>query len=260
MTKTIVVALDGSPEAERALPVAGGLADRLGADLHLMTTSFEADPAEDQAYLDAQAATCGRDDVVTTVQQFVLPAPGIIEAVDALPDAVLCLTTRGRNRLSELLLGSTADEVLRETTSPVIVVGPRCRPTPRSSASVVVCLDGSHGSIAVLPIVGEWADQLGLRVHLLAVVSPGVLDDPAHTWAAELMQSATAHLERLGVPSEQHIVESNHAGDVIVACASALDATFVALGTRGAGVAPSTVGGVAAHVIRHSTVPVLVHR
>ncbi len=67
-------------------------------------------------------------------------------------------------------------------------------------------------------------------------------------------------LERMGVPSEQHIIESNHAGDVIVACASALDATFVALGTRGAGVAPSTVGGVAAHVIRHSTVPVLVHR
>jgi nucleotide-binding universal stress UspA family protein len=260
MTKTIVVALDGSPEAERAVPVAGGLADRLGADLHLMTTSFEADPAEDQAYLDEQAAGCARDDVETSVLQFVLPAPGIIEAVDALPDAVLCMSTHGRNRLSELLLGSVADEVLRETTSPVVVVGPRCEPKPPAGAAAVVCLDGSHGSTAVLPIVAEWADQLGLRVHLLTVEPHGVLDDPAHTWGQELLQGAAAHFERLGVPTEQHAVESSHPGDVVVAFVAALDASFVALGTRGTGLSPSAIGGVASHVIRHCPAPVLVHR
>jgi len=260
VTKTIVVPLDGSQSSERALPVAGLLADRLGADLHLFTTSFEADTTGDQAYLEAQAETCQRDEVETSVRQFVLPAPGIIEAVDALPDAVLCMSTRGRGPLTTLVLGSTADEVLREITSPVVLVGPRCVPAAAAAPEIVVCLDGSHGSTAVLPVVGEWADQLGLHVHLVTVEAPGVLDDPAHTWPQELLETAAAQLERLGVPSEQHTVESTHPGDVAVAFVAARNAAFIALGTRGRAASPSALGSVAAHVVRHSPVPVLVHR
>ena len=59
--QTIVLPLDGSEFAERALPVAARLARALDADVHLFSAvSHPEDVGQREAYFDALAARCGR--------------------------------------------------------------------------------------------------------------------------------------------------------------------------------------------------------
>ncbi len=156
MTKTILVPLDGSRTSERALPVATWLGAELDAELHLLMTSFDADVTADEQYLADRAASCGPDRVRSEVLRKEFPTRGIVEALAALPYAALCLTTHGRGALGEMLLGSVSDEVLRSSTTPTVLVGPACKPEAfPASRELVVAVDGSLASLAVLPTVTE---------------------------------------------------------------------------------------------------------
>src|SRR4051794_7835471 len=106
MTKTIVVPLDESPLAERALPVAAWLARELEGELVLATCRIGEGAFEDDSYLERQASSIGVPGVRTSVIEHRLPGAGISELVETLPDPVLCMTTRGRGGLAETLLGT----------------------------------------------------------------------------------------------------------------------------------------------------------
>ncbi len=259
MTRTIVVPLDGSEYATRALPIAGWLADRLGAGLNLIMTTFDADTSADTAYLDEQAATMKRDDVQVDLRRNVFAARAIVDAVDARPEAALCMTTRGRGRVAQVLLGSVCDEVVREATAPVVLVGPACTRSAVSEAEIVVCLDDSHGSTTLLPVVAEWADRLGLVVHLLAVDPTGIADDPGNGASAELLEESARIIEDQGVHCETHLLRSSHPADAITAFAAARDAALIALSSGGHS-GGSALGRVTNHVVHNSPCPVLVRR
>jgi nucleotide-binding universal stress UspA family protein len=262
MTKTILVPLDGSDTAERALPVASWLRAELGAELHLLMTSFDADVIPDEQYLSAQAASCGADRVRTEVLRKVFPTRGIVETLAALPYAVLCLTTHGRGALGEMLLGSVSDEVLRSSTTPTVLVGPACEPsTFPTSKEVVVAVDGSPGCLTVLPTVSEWAQHLDLAVHLVTVEAAGTTGRAMDPDLNESLDQAAAVLGDAGVQVERHVLLSNHPADVIVTFAAARHAAFVAMGSHGAGgLAASALGRVTTHVVRHASCPVLTQR
>ena len=65
--KTLVVPLDGSEYAERALPVAEAIAERIGGNLLLVSAQYQG-PLEPRAYLEERAALRDRCpvDVVRT--------------------------------------------------------------------------------------------------------------------------------------------------------------------------------------------------
>ena len=109
---TILVPLDGSALAERALPVAEALADRLGSDLLLMTTRWDDDPQSPQAYLE------GVSDRITDTptHTVVVHDRGPADAIDCLageqPGRTVCMTSHGRGGLRWAFIGSVAEEVL----------------------------------------------------------------------------------------------------------------------------------------------------
>jgi nucleotide-binding universal stress UspA family protein len=124
--RRIVVPVDGSPFAERALPVETWIAQALATPIHLVemvTRPAGTEPAIH--YLDSLARRYAAPswDVAPGDD----PAAVIIAATDADPPSVACLATHGRDR-SATILGSVAASVLDRTTDPVMLVGPEARP------------------------------------------------------------------------------------------------------------------------------------
>lgn len=166
----IVVPLDGSPFAERALPVAAWAAAGLGADVHLI----EIVPSEDDAdgairYLDS---VCRRHraagwDVVRRADV----GEALADTVAGSPAALACLATHGRDR-SASLLGSVAASLLDRSSRPVLLTGPEARTVTASDAPVVVAVDGSSRDESLIPVALGWAARLARTLEIVTVAEP----------------------------------------------------------------------------------------
>jgi nucleotide-binding universal stress UspA family protein len=148
----LLVPLDGSVTAEKALEPAADLAQGLGAELFLVrvipsspasmtheTIDFEAKKRnhppdsyerEAETYLD-EVATRLRSEglrVFTAVANDYPPA-GIVAAAQASNATMIVMGTHGRTGLGRAILGSVALDVLRRGTRPVLLVRPCPAPT-----------------------------------------------------------------------------------------------------------------------------------
>ena len=125
--RKILLTLDGSEYAERALPYMIPIAQKFGSELILLTvpqsTTVETLGLKMQQYLDSIANFCqnlgiptqihltGRDPVSTIIQL------SQKEGVD-----LIMLATHGRGGLQRLLLGSVADDVIQQAHCPLFLV------------------------------------------------------------------------------------------------------------------------------------------
>jgi nucleotide-binding universal stress UspA family protein len=130
----ILVPLDGSDEAARALPVARPLAATLGTGLALMRAypspvytvaefslyempGFQAERQIAEQYL-AEIAHEGEQVLVA-----MKPAVSAIEELaDRLNACLIVLSTRGKGLAHRLALGSTTDQVLHSVARPILVL------------------------------------------------------------------------------------------------------------------------------------------
>jgi nucleotide-binding universal stress UspA family protein len=145
----VLVPLDGSPLAEQVLWPALELGTLTGADYTLLVVVepllFTGDPMtgvqaatvddalfrqlqdEARAYLEgtAQRLRARGSEVRTRLVIHPQPAGAILDEVRAGPIDLIALATHGRTGLARLLLGSTADKVVRGAAVPVLVYRPR---------------------------------------------------------------------------------------------------------------------------------------
>ena len=143
MYKKILVPLDGSALAERAVQHAAEIARGTGAELILLEVVQlplskvpEAGPAEEvksieeaaagaKAYLDAIASRAIKEGIKTRIAILEGAVAGAIlgfahdEDVD-----ILVMSTHGRTGLPKAFLGSVAEEVMLTTKRPVMLVKP----------------------------------------------------------------------------------------------------------------------------------------
>jgi nucleotide-binding universal stress UspA family protein len=185
--KTFVVPLDGSEFAERALPVAEALAARIGGGLLLFSAQHfgPLDPAE---YLEEVAQRHSRCPVEIESTKETYASGSITDIVEAAPDRVVCMTTHGRGRLRWAALGSVAEEVVRTTRRPTVLVGRNCRPDfLEHSSHLLACSDGTGQDDELAAAAREWSDLFRLSLDVAVVVHPldvesaehpGVLLDP----------------------------------------------------------------------------------
>lgn len=163
----LVVPLDGSAEAERAVPVARQLADRLGGGLLLVTVVAPGhDRGSAAAAVETAAAQAGAASTVVDGRDV---AAAILEVAAA--NAVVCMASHGRGR-SAAMVGSVATAVVARSDNPVVIVGPRVPAGHRLAERVVACVDGSPPSETVVPTAASWASALGLRLSLVTVAEP----------------------------------------------------------------------------------------
>lgn len=267
---TIVVPLDGSPFAERALRPAVAIAARLGTGRLLLVRCTPDDVDEARRHLDDRAEQfAGVVDVDTRIVGAGEPAEHVLAAVSAEPDAMLCMATRGRTSLGAALLGSTAADIVRGSDRPLVLVGPASQTVllPGERGHLLVCSDGSGFSNAVVPVAAQWCDRLDLHPWLTEVVGPDEDPEPAREPVPNReVAAATARLGELAAaftdPGAVGVeVLHGSPGQSIPWLAERLPAALIAIATHGrTGLDRVTMGSVATQIVRHAPCPVLVTR
>jgi nucleotide-binding universal stress UspA family protein len=190
--KRLLVPLDRSVLAERALDVAAMLAARDGATLRLVNvwpaelrdaaaprgggTGALGDQGGTDRYLEKVATELHARSAIPVETVLLEPpaAPAICrEARDADVDLIV-MSTHGRTGWSRLWIGSVADSIVRTAETPVLLVRARengAEVTARLER-VLVPLDGSPKAERILPVLVKLCDGTTVHVRLLRVVQP----------------------------------------------------------------------------------------
>ena len=142
MFERIVVGLDGSNVSEVALRVGAELAQGLGAPLHLVrvadiavtpwgptaaaaayaeiTDEMAQEKREAEAYLESLAAPLRQAGQDVTIE--VPSGPAVSELIEAVsPSDLLVVASHGRSGWKRLVLGSVAEEIVKNAPAPVLV-------------------------------------------------------------------------------------------------------------------------------------------
>lgn len=297
--RRVVLPLDGSPVAERALPYAEALAKLLGVPLHLVRVTDPLHPGSPLAnllafdaltldvwlegervaareYLEYQQADLQRRELHVTVERLEGPTAEALLAATQTGD-LLVMATHGRGGAARWFLGSTAEAVVRRAPVPIFLVrADQEVPSPPSIRRLVVPLDGSTRAEEALPMAQDLATLLGIPVRLVTVldlsgiavldiavaaVSPDRLEDKMIQVFTEAESNLARACEHLGGVGIEITTDVLHGepGPAIVNATQPGD--VIVMTTHGrSGPARWVLGSVAEAVVRRSTVPVMLMR
>lgn len=252
---TLLVALDGSPFAERALPLAAarcGPADKLVlvrvatqeesfnyVDAHLAEQDAEAA----RQYLESVAGQW-RSSVLHVHTQMVVGAPRdeILECARAEHADLLVMTSHGRTGWRRLLLGSVTEAVAREAPCPVLICHGEV-PPPAPPRKALVALDLSPLADRALDFARQWLSGVEL-----VLFSAGDSLTHLEERAAELRSRGWQVTCREG---------SGAPAGAIVTAAREEQAGMIVITSHGrTGLQRMLLGSVAEEVLRHACCPV----
>lgn len=286
MSRPILATYDGSPLAEKALPYAADLAKASDAEVVLLRVipvlplipqalSEDAQRAELQAAADRLRQRGVK--VETRIRHIghETVASQVIDEARTRNAALIVMSTHGRGGLGRWVYGSVADEVMRQAPMPVMLIPPTADASWRDYKTyrVLVPLDGSQLSEAVIEPTCQLAIMLAAEVSLLQVIEPVV--HPSYPEPAvyipfdpePLRQEAAEYLERVAGRIRQRglrvatKVTVGRAAEEIAAAAREQHAAAIVIGSHGrGGIARFALGSVASGVIERVSVPVVVAR
>jgi nucleotide-binding universal stress UspA family protein len=292
----IVVPLDGSDESEQIIPYAADLARAAGASLDLLRVVDTTDPvlakhssghsftqvvgilrSEAAGYLKTVEAGVGLYNVrVNTIVEEGAAATVITDVAGRHPGTVVALATHGKVGLGRLFSGSVADEVLRNTSCPVLLLGPHhAKRVGVGFGAAIVPLDGSELGEKALPLASGLSRALGTDLVLLRVqpASENLLEvatvgtDGAASESDQLalnyLHAVRDDLERQGANSSEQRLVYGKPADGIMEVAGEVEAehpgTFIIMTTHGrSGALRLALGSVADSVVSSAKQPVLV--
>lgn len=275
--RNVLFATDFSAASMRALPYAANLAREYGAKLY----ASHVVPIESYLLGDAPAKErlrVARTEAESNLSELLRsPVVGSIPTTRLLDNGdiwsvlqgfieqysvdMLVVGTTGRGGLGKVLLGSVAEEAIRESPCPVLTVGPR---TPEEAAirlrNILYASDFSADSLAAAPYAFSLAEKFQARPTLLHVI-PSLPESPyldAQMARVRLGEIASAHAPL--APAPDVVVEMGSAANMILKVAGDLEADMIVIGARGAGSLPrlaSHFGSIAHTVVSHAHCPVL---
>jgi len=203
MFQRILVPLDGSTRAERAIPVAARLAhasgglvilmrvmnksSRLWPSMALRTTlaqrAIDNELAEVEQYLSAIANSADLEGIPTeTEARFGPTVSSILVVADATQADLIVLCSHGYTGMTRRIMGSVAERLAREASVPVLVLRDEGSVPGELSADsarplrILVPLDGSAQAKSALEpaafLAAALAGPASSVLHLLRVVQP----------------------------------------------------------------------------------------
>jgi nucleotide-binding universal stress UspA family protein len=263
MFKRIVVPLDGTPFAERALVPARALAIQAGVPVELVTSQNGGVAVWPEKYLREAGAGAGieHSDVRVGHQQTVSE---LLEEITTEDESLVCMTSHTRSGLQEAILGCTADDLVRRVDATFLISGPSYAVSENWRVErMLVCTDGSETAHAIIAVVGDWLRAMGPSARAVQVIPPAAGDHAENSArdvsAQNLLRAFAAELAATRV--DWDVLHSDHPSRAIVDDARTFDASVVAMATHGrSGLDRITVGSVAGALVRHAPCPVLVVR
>jgi nucleotide-binding universal stress UspA family protein len=290
MTK-VMVPLDGSALAERAVPYAAALVRAAGGRLLLVRAVLsyfvEQDGIEETVLIHPQART-DIEAAAVRARAFGLPveahlvggigaATTLVAAAERLGADIIVMSSHGRSGLGRFLYGSVADDVLRHARVPVLLL-PAANRTGWPTAGklrVLVPLDGSALAERAIEPVLALARSMPTEVVLVHVVAPpgaeGAQLGFPPTYALpyvpdpdDPLADAHAHLAVVAdrIAGDAAVVavrvEVGYPAATIAEVARVEGAHLIVMSTHGrGGLTRAVMGSVATGVLQHATAPLL---
>lgn len=208
---SVMVALDGSPAARTALPLARAIARQLQARLTILHVAPTKLPYE----VLRRRLDLGPEDLEEVDLHIHRgdAAAGILRMMEEPGRLLTVMTTHGRNIEQGRTLGHIAEAVVATTRRPVLLVRPEAANLASSPSALVRCmlfpLDGSPTTTNGLVPAKHLASALRASVDVLYVANPeqrrpeesgsvsmpSYVDQPQHEWpewASEVMERLAA--------------------------------------------------------------------
>jgi len=291
--KKLLFPTDFFPCANQALDHALYLATRQSAELHMLhaIVLHEEDPHNAAAHvidldeIHAHLAALAEKDMEDAIQHLPDTAPTVVKAQVrgiAAADVILeyaetrdmdliVMGTHGRRGLGHLLLGSTAEEVLRHAACPVLTVRERQQAlTPEGVTRILVPVDYSAHARSAMDHARALAQAYEAEVDVLHVIED--LVHPVFYWqgdtggpdlrpdveerALEALRQLWATSSGPQVPTRFHVVRGNPGRD-IDDFAREHRSDLIVIATHGlTGLSHLLLGSVAEKVVRSAPCPV----
>lgn len=300
MSYRILVPLDGSPLAERAIPIALDLARRTGGSIRFVRVHIPAvplvavgdfsgafyDPSWDEElrrvereYLESIVAR-SRELVPGYLSSLLLEGGQVAERIEAAAadyeaDLVV-MTTHGSGGSALAWLGSVADAVVRRASHPTLVLPERAPDSPFAVGHILVAADGSPHGARVVEQAAELARLYRAELALVRVVAPPLVGDTLATLGSEgldrfgvdrIAETAKRELDALadaqravGLTVRAAVVVHANPARAVLRHIEETEPDVVVLGTHGRGVSRLVVGSTADKVLRGARRPTLILR
>jgi len=177
---------------------------------------------------------------------------------------LLVMGTIGRTGLRKFLLGSVAEETMRESRCPVLTVGPKCHAAQEIEfRNILYATDFSADSLAAAPYALAFSKNYRSRLTLLHALE-GLPESPYLD--AQMVRVRLRELvpQRCNLgPEPEVMVEMGAPAKVTLKAAADTASDLIVIGARGAGALPrlaSHFGSVAHKIVCGAVCPVLTVR
>jgi nucleotide-binding universal stress UspA family protein len=285
--KNILFLTDFSEPSSIALPYAAMIARAYGAKVTALYVAVPSaytymTPEMSTTLLDAQDDAAKTEMARVEAELAGLPREVIIERnigvwpvlTDLLPEReidLIVLGTHGRTGVKKAVFGSTAEEIFRRTTVPVLTIGPSVRRSAHNGGRfqcVLFATDFNSVSNVAASYAISLAQENQSRLVLLHVLPA---PKPGKSKLVELSVAEALHriVDLLPPDAElwcrpETIVEHGEPGDQILAAAERCGADLIVLGVRGLDtltrLATRVARATAYEVVAHAPCPVLTVR
>jgi nucleotide-binding universal stress UspA family protein len=271
MYSTVLVALDGSTNAEKVLPFVEPLL-KAGKGrallLQVLPPGGGGPEAAAQAYLKEIGARLAKKKIRSSGEIARGDAAvAIVRAAEERQSDLVAFTSHGQGGLSQWVFGSVAQKILRACPRPLLVV--RSLETPHARVQkIVVPLDGALGSEATLPHATNLARAAGATIELLHVAAEsGVEADDSklrnwHVKERKRMEAEFADVEKEAPDLKfTRVFEEGDPATRILERVEKEPASIIAMCSRGrTGFSRWMFGSVTEKVLQAAKCPVLVAR
>jgi nucleotide-binding universal stress UspA family protein len=261
MFTRVLVPLDGTRHTEVAIHPAFVIASQANTGIILLSVTDELHASVRRTYLRTHDPVAPSYSEVVIADQV---APAIVAAARRHAPSLVCMASHGRGPVGQALFGSTSSAVIHDVGAPVLAIGPHCQ-TVENYSEVVVAVDDSKESAAVVPAARALADQLDAKLQIVQVIDyeqvrraheAGI--DPADLRETGHVARLAAQLSREGVVAGWEVLHDRNAAHGLVDYLREKPSAIVAMATHArSGLSLLSHRGVANHVVHRSANPVL---
>jgi nucleotide-binding universal stress UspA family protein len=285
--KRLLVPLDGSELAERALPYAQNIAKTMGSEITLFTVSIASVEQLDRpmkAYLELKAKELQAQGIKASLAVAYGTVPDeIVGYADKNNIDLIIISTHGYSGIKRWVLGSVARKVLYGTGVQVLLIKSKAPKVSKVELKkLMLPLDGSPFSESPIPFIRQLMKDSHAEIFLTLVCEPPLVpsygDHPINpTWekhrdevwleakkqAAEYLKKIEAVLKRQGMKVRAQVIpgELGRVAENLLQAAEKDKIDLITMATHGrSSVSRWVYGGTANRIVEQSVQPVLLIR
>jgi nucleotide-binding universal stress UspA family protein len=255
----VIIPCDAQPDPV-SVAVATGVAARLGVPVVLFSLVGAGFERRDEDELIRYARMIGPEVRTRVAVDDGRSTSTQLAEVASEPGTLMCLRTHAEPAIIEAVFGSIGENIIRESTQSLLVVGPKCRAHfPGSTMIVSVDPDFADEAIDVdrLDETRRLAGALGLTPEYVTVVKPGT-DAGDQQAAAPANVAPGSGATPLARPGAGRIVSSASPARALAHLSERDDVAAIAAETYSTGAFDRLIAGsTTAALIRHSVCPVV---